>query len=109
VEVDPRPGLRLLRDLVLVKPDPAKKILDLGAGRVLHVPFKHPPQRGTVLCCGPRVWNLEPGDRVLYGRTSWVHWIYLDEDERRMGFLFHERDILALITQEEGGDGDPVT
>jgi hypothetical protein len=109
MEVDTGPGLvRLMRDLVIVEPDGPRKTWDLGDGKVLHVHPKYmrSPQRGTVIGIGPKVWDLRPGNRVLYGRTTWVSMIELTNDASGpVGLIFHERDILALIEPE--GTDDP--
>lgn len=104
MEVDPRPRLvKLMRDLVIVEPDGPRREWDLGDGLVLHVPvnYRKAPQRGTILAVGPKVWDLCPGDRVLYGRTTWVAMIDLTRETRGpIGLIFHERDILARIDDD---------
>lgn len=110
MEVDSRPRLiRLMWDLVIVEPDGPKRLWQIGDGLVLHVhpDYMKAPQRGTVLSCGPKVRDLYPGDRVLYGRTTWVTMLELTHEVRGpIGLIFHERDILAQIVSD---DADPIS
>lgn len=104
--------IRLTRDLVIVQPDGPRRAWELGDGLVLHVhpDYLRSPQRGTVLGIGPKVWDLKPGDRVLYGRTTWVTMLDLTNEIRGpVGLIFHERDILALIEPEGEPHADSLS
>ena len=87
-----------MRDLVVIDPDPPRKEIDLGDGLILHAPSARSPQRGTVIGIGPAVRDLAEGDRILYGRTTWICML-------EGALIFHERDILARIEE----DNDPLT
>jgi hypothetical protein len=105
VEVDTRTRLiTLMRDLVIIEPDGPKRVWSLDDGLVLHVhpSFSKSPQRGTVIGVGPKVRDLFVGDRILYGRTSWVAMLDLTYEVRGpVGLIFHERDILAQIVSDD--------
>jgi hypothetical protein len=93
-----------MRDLVVVQPDGPRQAWDLGDGLVLHVHpnYMRAPQRGTVIGIGPKVQDLDLYDRVLYGRTSWVGWLDLTHElQGPIAYIFHERDILALIEVDD--------
>lgn len=64
--------MRLLYNRVLIDPDPGSTML-----RGIHVPQEVPPDKGTVLACGPDAYDIQPGDRVAFhhfaGTTLSIH------------------------------------
>lgn len=68
---------QMLRDLVLVKADPARKQTDSGI--LMYETWDTLPPTGTVLAVGPLVLDVKAGDRVLFERYGSV---ILDDDER---------------------------
>src|ERR1035437_3143901 len=80
------PNITLLRDLVMVRPDPLVSKTEFGM--IIPDLDKTSPKHGTVICVGPGTYNLKGvfvptpcvvGDRVVYAQRDAV--IYRHEKE----------------------------
>ena len=80
--------LKPLRDIVLVKADPAEEKTKSGIFIVQE--WKSLPPTGTVLAIGPDVKTVKVGDRVQFERYASV---ILPEDER----LCQESHIYGIL------------
>lgn len=82
--------MKPLRDIVLIKADPAE--LKTNSGLLLHENWKSLPLAGEVVEVGPAVVGIEPGSRVLFNRYASV---ILEEDLR----LCKESQIIGVIDE----------
>lgn len=83
--------MRLMRDLILVKPEEAEETWE-GGIIVKTDTAKIPPPKGTVLSVGPDVSDIKVGDVVIYGKFA--------VQEFNDDVLVCEDDVLAVM---EGG------
>lgn len=85
----------VLRDLVLIQADEAKKQTD--SGLLIVETWETLPPLGTVLSVGPLVKDVKVGDRVLFERYGAIMPLGKDNPER----VCQESHIMAIITDED--------
>lgn len=93
-------SMNLLRDMILVEPDPARDDIT-AAGIVvqaregIHTSDEQLGRKGTVILCGPDVDQdqLRPGHRILFGEFNYP--------EHRTGgkryLLLQDKDVCGVI------------
>ena len=85
-------NLRPMKDRVIVKRDDAEAQTESGI--ILHTAYSEKEFTGTVLRVGPDVADVQPGDKILFGKYSGDD-IELNKDEQVL--IIVEEDILAVI------------
>jgi chaperonin GroES len=86
--------MNVLRDLVLIKADEAKK--QTASGLLIHEEWQTLPPTGEVLAVGPLVTTVKAGDRVLFERYAAIMPKGKDDPER----ICQESHIMGIFNED---------